>query len=104
MAGTLGAVEYLAGFDEGGDAHADMRPSAAAIHRAFDRLVAWEHMLTRRLINGFSSFRGLTIRGVTSDNAMHRRVPTVSFTLDGHHPAGHRQGTGGRQYLRLVRA
>jgi selenocysteine lyase/cysteine desulfurase len=32
-------------------------------------------------------FRGLTIRGITSDNAMHRRIPTVSFTLDGHHPA-----------------
>jgi len=86
MAGTLGAVEYLAGFDEGGDAHAQMRPKAAAIHRAFDRLVAWEHMLTRRLINGLSSFRGLTIRGVTSDNAMHRRVPTVSFTMEGRHP------------------
>jgi selenocysteine lyase/cysteine desulfurase len=63
-----------------------MRPKAAAIHRAFDRLVAWEHVLTRRLINGLSSFRGLTIRGVTSDNAMHRRVPTVSFTLEGKHP------------------
>ncbi|MBL8906991.1 MAG: cysteine desulfurase-like protein [Rhizobiales bacterium] len=86
MAGTLGAVEYLAGFDEGGDMHGHMRPRAAAIHRAFDRLVAWEHMLTRRLINGLSSFRGLTIRGVTSDNAMHRRVPTVSFTMEGHHP------------------
>jgi len=86
MAGTLGAVEYLAGFDDGGDGHADMRPKSAAIHRAFDRLVAWEHALTRRLINGLSSFRGLTIRGVTSDNAMHRRVPTVSFTLEGQHP------------------
>ncbi|MFO0994626.1 MAG: cysteine desulfurase-like protein [Hyphomicrobiales bacterium] len=86
MAGTLGAVEYLAGFDDGGEAHTHMRPKAAAIHRAFDRLVAWEHALTRRLINGLSTFRGLTIRGVTSDNAMHRRVPTVSFTMEGRHP------------------
>ncbi|MCB1432780.1 MAG: aminotransferase class V-fold PLP-dependent enzyme, partial [Alphaproteobacteria bacterium] len=31
-------------------------------------------------------FKGLTVRGITSANAMHRRVPTVSFTLEGHHP------------------
>ena len=33
-----------------------------------------------------SAFKGLKIRGIASANAMHRRVPTVSFTLDGHHP------------------
>jgi selenocysteine lyase/cysteine desulfurase len=32
-------------------------------------------------------FKGLVVRGVTSANAMHRRVPTVSFTLEGHHPS-----------------
>ncbi len=40
-----------------------------------------------RLIDGLKGFKGLTIRGITSANAMHRRVPTVSFTLDGHEPA-----------------
>jgi selenocysteine lyase/cysteine desulfurase len=45
-------------------------------------------MLTLRLIEGLKTFRGLTIRGVTSANAMHRRVPTVSFTIEGHHPQG----------------
>jgi selenocysteine lyase/cysteine desulfurase len=42
--------------------------------------------LTLKLIEGLRSFKGLTVRGITSANAMHRRVPTVSFTLDGHHP------------------
>jgi cysteine desulfurase family protein (TIGR01976 family) len=86
MAGCLGAIEYLAALDPGGDGHTNMRPRAAAIHRAFDRLTIWEHELCRRLIAGLSGFKGLTIRGITSDNGMHRRVPTVSFTLEGHHP------------------
>ena len=30
----------------------------------------------------------MAFRGITSANAMHRRVPTVSFTLDGYHPDG----------------
>jgi cysteine desulfurase family protein (TIGR01976 family) len=86
MAGCLGAIEYLAALDPGGDGHGAMPPRAAAIHRAFDRLTMWEHELCRRLISGLSGLNGLTIRGITSDNGMHRRVPTVSFTLEGHHP------------------
>ena len=37
-------------------------------------------------LEGLKTFKGLTIRGITSANAMHRRVPTVSFTVEGHHP------------------
>jgi selenocysteine lyase/cysteine desulfurase len=46
----------------------------------------YEHAITLRLIEGLKTFKGLTIRGITSANAMHRRVPTVSFTIDGVHP------------------
>ena len=49
-------------------------------------MAAYEQKLTLKLIEGLRSFKGLTVRGITSANAMHRRVPTVSFTLDGHHP------------------
>jgi cysteine desulfurase family protein (TIGR01976 family) len=64
MAGTLGAIEYLEQFGTGGT-------------RAKRVASAW---------NNLADYEGLTIRGITSANAMHRRVPTVSFTLDGHHP------------------
>ena len=57
-----------------------------------------------RLIDGLQAFRGLTIRGITCDNAMHRRVPTVSFTIDGQHPQAIAKALRGRQHLRLVRA
>ena len=51
------------------------------------RLNGYEMGLTRRLIAGLQQVTGLTIHGITSANGMHRRVPTVSFTLAGHDPA-----------------
>jgi cysteine desulfurase family protein (TIGR01976 family) len=79
MAGTLGAIEYLEQFGTGGT-------RAKRVASAWNNLADYEHKITLQLIEGLKSFKGLTIRGITSANAMHRRVPTVSFTLDGHHP------------------
>jgi len=79
MAGTLGAIEYLEQFGTG-------ETRAKRIASAWNNLADYEHTITRKLIEGLKTFKGLTIRGITSANAMHRRVPTVSFTLDGHHP------------------
>lgn len=79
MAGTLGAIEYLEQFGTGGT-------RAKRIASAWNNLAEYEHKITLKLIEGLKTFKGLTIRGITSANAMHRRVPTVSFTLDGHHP------------------
>lgn len=79
MAGTLGAIDYLEQFGTG-------ETRAKRIASAWSTLADYEHTITRKLIEGLKTFKGLTIRGITSANAMHRRVPTVSFTLDGHHP------------------
>ena len=81
MAGTLGAVEYLEQFGQGAT-------RAARLRSTWDILSVYEQSLTQRLIEGLAGFDGLTIRGITSANALHRRVPTVSFTVDGHHPDG----------------
>jgi cysteine desulfurase family protein (TIGR01976 family) len=79
MAGCLGAIEYLEQFGTGAT-------RAQRIASAWTAMAAYEQKLTLKLIEGLRSFKGLTVRGITSANAMHRRVPTVSFTLDGHHP------------------
>lgn len=79
MAGCLGAIEYLEQFGEGAS-------RKARIAGAWERIAAYEQTLTLKLIEGLGAFKGLRIRGITSANAMHRRVPTVSFTLEGHHP------------------
>jgi cysteine desulfurase family protein (TIGR01976 family) len=79
MAGCLGAIEYLEQFGTG--------PSRAArLQAAWGILAEYEKSITLRLIGGLRKMKGLTVRGVTSANAMHRRVPTVSFTIDGIHP------------------
>ena len=79
MAGTLGAIEYLQQFGKGAT-------RAARIASAWKALADYEQKLTLKLIEGLKTFKGLTVRGITSANAMHRRVPTVSFTLEGHQP------------------
>lgn len=85
MAGTLGAIEYLEQFGTGASRR-------ARIAGAWEALADYERKLTLRLIETLQTFKGLTIRGITSANAMHRRVPTVSFTLEGHHPQALAQG------------
>jgi cysteine desulfurase family protein (TIGR01976 family) len=92
MAGCLGAIEYLtwAGRNL---AKARHQPDAAlsdgrqAIQAAFALLGEWEQRLCRQLIEGLSERKGLRIHGITNSNALHRRVPTVSFTLEGRSPA-----------------
>ncbi len=79
MAGCLGAIEYLEQFGSGST-------RAAKIKSAWDVLADYERGITLQLIDGLRRVKGLTIRGVTSANAMHRRVPTVSFTIDNVHP------------------
>jgi cysteine desulfurase family protein (TIGR01976 family) len=79
MAGCIGAIEYLEGFGDGGTRR-------AKIASAWGKIAEYERGLSLHLIKRLREMKGLTIRGVTSANAMHRRVPTVSFTLDGHHP------------------
>lgn len=79
MAGCLGAIEYLEQFGTGAS-------RAARLTSAWGVMADYERGLTLRLIDGLRQFKGLTIRGVTSANAMHKRVPTVSFTVDGVSP------------------
>ena len=79
MAGTLGAIESLEQFGA-----AEGRRDRIA--SAWEVMAGYERKLTQRLIDTLQGFKGLKIRGITSANAAHRRVPTVSFTLEGHHP------------------
>ena len=81
MAGCLGAIEYLEQFGHGAS-------RVSRLKSAWDNLAHYEHGITLRLIEGLAQVKGLTVRGITSANAMHRRVPTVSFTVDNVNPKG----------------
>jgi len=46
----------------------------------------YELPLTRQLISGLQALPGVTVHGITDASAMDRRVPTISFTAEGHRP------------------
>lgn len=52
------------------------------MHAAMDLLFDYEKDLTRHLIDGLVAIEGVTVQGITSSDALDRRVPTVSFTHD----------------------
>ncbi len=80
LAGVLGAVEYIASLGEGSDFRSQ-------IVSGMTRLDVYEKGLTRQLIAGLQDIPGVKIQGITSDNALARRVPTVSITREGYDPA-----------------
>jgi cysteine desulfurase family protein (TIGR01976 family) len=80
MAGCLGAIEYLETLGSG----ASRRERLASGWTAMEH---YEQRLALQLIEGLKTYKGLKIRGITSANAVHRRVPTVSFTVEGRNPA-----------------
>ena len=78
MAGTAAAVDYFAWVGEtmaggSGDRRQKVRAGMAAI-------ADYEQMLARYLVEGLQSLPGITIHGITADEAMPRRGPTVAFT------------------------
>ncbi|HET7011135.1 MAG TPA: cysteine desulfurase-like protein [Anaerolineales bacterium] len=77
IAGTLGALEYLASLG-GGAAH-----DRAALVRGLQAIGAYEASLTRALIDCLEGIPGAHIWGLTDRARISERVPTVSFTRDG---------------------
>jgi len=86
MAGTLGAVEYLASLAP--------RPTVAAqpaglrelLARSLQSIRLHEQHLSRTLVEALQALPGIRIHGITDPSAMDQRVPTVSFTVPGLHP------------------
>ncbi len=84
MAGTAAAVDYFAWIGETmaggeGDRRQKVRAAMAAI-------AEYEQTLAQYLVQGLRSLPGITIHGITSDEAMSRRGPTVAFTHERHAP------------------
>jgi cysteine desulfurase family protein (TIGR01976 family) len=105
IAGVLGALEYLEwlGRTFGGAGAAGAAGSGAAgaagsgaagatgergpaLRAAMGAIGAYEAQLSRAMLDGLSSIKGLKIRGITDPARLAERVPTYSFTLNGKHP------------------
>jgi cysteine desulfurase family protein (TIGR01976 family) len=92
MSALLGTLSYLAALaeDTGGSEAERLHSAMAAIKRT-------ECELSERLLAGLASLPGIHIYGLTDPAEFERRVPTVSFTFDGHSPdaVAERLGTRG---------
>ena len=79
IAGALAAVEYLATLGQGADRRQRLQ-SAMTILRAYD------HRLSAAILDQLDGIPGLRVHGVTDRGRLAERVPTVSFSWEGHHP------------------
>ncbi len=84
LAASLGAIEYIASL--GNDGGADTPLSRSRVVSGMQAAMGHEMALTRQMISGLSSIKGVKVRGITSDNALARRVPTVAITMEGKNP------------------
>ena len=91
MAGTTAAVNYFAWIgkefaDQFQKEHTFDRQRTKYVHAALDYLFEYEKLLTLYLIEGLSNIKKIKIQGITQSDAMDKRLPTVSFSVDGIHP------------------
>jgi cysteine desulfurase family protein (TIGR01976 family) len=101
MAGTAAAVDYLASIGEafGGEfleRNRKFEGRRRNVHAAMDCLFEYETGLAMQLIEGLQQLPGVRVQGVTAIDAMDRRVPTVSFTVDGISPASIAESLAGK--------
>lgn len=81
QAAVLGTVEYLEWLGGALDPKANSR--RARLIAAFEGAIRYENDLGDRLLAGLATIPGLKLWGPAS---MEGRVPTFSFTIEGHHP------------------
>lgn len=87
MAGVLGTVEH---WEWIGREMTDCPPDASRRDRivaAFGAVAAFERTLCKRLISGLLSIPGITVHGLTAENDLDDRVPTIAVTAEDRHPA-----------------
>ena len=90
IAGILGALEYLNQtqmvFNKEEQKQEIKSQDWSNLRSAMNAIRQYEKSLTIKLIHTLEDIPGLHIWGLTAPETLDRRVPTVSFTLDGFHP------------------
>lgn len=87
IAGTLGALDYFGWLGQTfGGADQPELPRREVLMAGMEAARRYERELSRALISGLQTISGLRIWGITDPARLDERVPTVSFTLEGHSP------------------
>jgi len=88
MAGVTAAVDYFSwvGSQLAEEQHRNKWSQFSGrrqyVHAAMDYLFEYEVELTKRFIDGLLEIPRINLQGISAHDAMERRVPTVSFTVD----------------------
>ncbi|MHB8797001.1 MAG: cysteine desulfurase-like protein [Thermoanaerobaculia bacterium] len=104
VAGTLGALEYLAWLGErsGGPYREALSGRYAGrglvLKSAMAAIHAYEARLSRALHEALAAVPGLVIRGISDTALFAARVPTFSFTMEGRHPRAIAEELGRRGF------
>jgi cysteine desulfurase family protein (TIGR01976 family) len=88
-AGLLGTFTYLESIGRAAAAAAGVaapEQRRELLRLALAAIRQYERTLGARLIEGLERIRGVRIWGIVDRSRLDERVPTVSFTLEGHHP------------------
>jgi len=88
IAGAAAAVEYLCSLDAICTDPSDRadRSRSACLDRVFRRITDYERTLSESLLSGLADIPGIQLWGITDQQRLAERVPTVSLTLDGRTP------------------
>lgn len=96
IAGVLAAVEYLADLGSRYGAAAGAYPTGGAagegvsrrqrLHSAMSLLRAYDHLLSAAILDQLEGIPGLRVHGISDRGRLAERVPTISFSWQGHHP------------------
>ncbi len=84
LAGLIACVEYFADLGRACQNSEETLSRRAAIACAFAAQTVHENALARTLISGLQQIKGITIHGITADNRLSERVPTISITATRH--------------------
>ncbi len=101
FAGTAAVVDYFATLGESmaheqAESWSHFSGRRQHVHAAMDLLFDYEKSLSSRLIEGLQAIDGVTVQGISAADALHRRVPTVSFTHDKVAPAAIAEALAGK--------
>lgn len=92
IAGALGVIEYLAELGRTLEASAPAETPRAFVSRrseldrAMRAIQAYEKGLSERLLDALLDVPGLRVWGLQDPSSLNQRVPTISFTMQGHTP------------------
>ena len=91
IAGTLAAVNYLAGIGEiYGRSYADRFPGFSGrrlyLKMGMSVLREYDHVLSAAILDELETLPGVRVHGIADRERLAERVPTVSFTWGDRHP------------------